>query len=61
MSANPRSLGDHNKCKHGKPEGLCTRCNYLNTGRRESTDSFVESDVVKFMGASINKRMKEIE
>ena len=59
MSENPQPLDDIKrlkKCKHGV-YGLCTKCAYLNTGRRKSTDSFVEADVVEFMGASINKRL----
>lgn len=58
---NPRPLGPLDKltkCKHGV-RGLCTTCRYKNTGRRKSTDAFVESDVVDFMSASINKRLKE--
>ena len=47
------------KCKHGV-YGLCTLCAYKNTGRRKSTDTFIESDVVDFMSASINKQLKEL-
>lgn len=60
---NPKHIGDLNKlkkCKHGV-YGLCVKCAYLNTGRRKSTDSFVDSDVVDFMQSSFNKRMKSIE
>lgn len=46
------------KCKHGV-FGLCTKCAYLNTGRRKSTDSFAEIDVVDFMSANLNKRLKD--
>jgi len=44
------------KCKHNV-YGLCTKCAYMNTGRRKSTDSFVDIDTVDFMNASINKRL----
>ena len=58
---NPRPLLPlPNKCKHGV-RGLCTKCAYMNTGRRKSTDAFVEADVVDFMNASINKRLKDKE
>lgn len=53
------SLGKYKKCKHGAPDGLCTKCNYQNTGRRKSTDQFVEADVVDFMSVSYNKKLKE--
>lgn len=58
---NPKPL-DHiskmKKCKHGV-YGLCTLCAYKNTGRKKSTDSFIESDIVDFMSSSMNKRLKE--
>jgi hypothetical protein len=55
---NPEPLGEIsqlNKCKHGS-YGLCVKCRYLNTGRRKSTDSFVEADVVEFISSNMNKR-----
>lgn len=61
LNGNPRPLGPIEtlkKCKHGS-YGLCVKCQYKNTGRRKSTDAFVESDVVDFMSASINKRFKQ--
>ena len=60
-SGNPQPLGDIKdlkKCKHGVI-GLCVKCQYLNTGRRESTDKFVEKDVCEFMESSINKRLAQ--
>jgi len=56
---NPQILAPLNKlkkCKHGV-YGLCTQCAYKNTGRKQSTDAFVEIDVFDFMSASINKRL----
>ena len=47
------------KCKHGI-YGLCTKCAYQNTGRRQSTDSFVDSDVVEFMESSMNKQLRSL-
>ena len=60
-TTNPNHLGDltiMKKCKHGV-YGLCTKCAYLNTGRRKATDSFIEKDVIEFMESSMNKRLKE--
>ena len=55
-TGNPMPLGEVKKCKHGVG-GLCTKCAYLNTGRRKSTDANVEVDVLEFMNQSLNKRL----
>lgn len=46
-------------CKHGV-KGLCTKCRYMNTGRRKSTDAKVEMDVLEFINSSINRRLKGV-
>ena len=45
------------KCKHGS-YSFCTKCAYMNTGRRKSTDTQLEVDCVDFMNQGINKRLR---